>query len=243
MEKRIYILIALFLIIGVVIGISLNKDLFSKTQKEEKRIIFDERIVEAPFVAVDSLGNGVTAILETHIRPGSGQILVNINDTLADLNTQYSARLAAGVAANYTGIDLSTLDVIYNLKTDATVVGGQSAGSIMAISTIVALENKQLKEGVMITGSILEDGTIAEAGAIKAKAQAAKNASAKIFLVPSGHASSISTEFKRVKKCEDVDSMHICVIKYEAEKSTLGDEIGIEVREVKNVDEALEYFL
>ena len=241
--KTIFSIIAV-LIIGVLIGISINKNLeFKKAILQEGKEIIGERIVEAHFVAVDNNGNGVPSILETQIRPGTGQILVNINDTLADLNTQYSARLAASVAANYTKTDISNIDIIYNMKTGASVVGGQSAGSIMAVSTIAALENKTIRPNVIITGSILEDGTVAEAGAIRAKAEAAKNANAKIFLVPAGHSSTISTDFKRAKNCYDLDSFHYCIIKYDTVRISLGDELGIQIIEVKNITEALGYFI
>ena len=68
---------------------------------------------------------------------------------------------------------MENLDVIYNLKTKATIVGGQSAGTIMAVSTIAALENKSLKKGVIVTGSVNPAGEIVNAGGLVAKAQAA----------------------------------------------------------------------
>ena len=82
-----------------------------------------------PLAAVDSNNKGVIAHLNTEVRNGSGLILVNINDILADYLTQYSARVAAQVAANYSKISIDGLDVIYNIKANATVIGGPSAGA------------------------------------------------------------------------------------------------------------------
>jgi len=146
-----------FTIIILAVAIFYLGTFFGKTNNKEvskaesiRALTIDEKVIKTKVVAVDNKGVGVTADLFTEIRPGSGLVLVNINDLLADINTQYSARIAAQVAKNFTGFDLSNVDVIFNLKAQANVIGGQSAGSAMAISVIAALVNKTLRDDVII---------------------------------------------------------------------------------------------
>ncbi len=230
--------IASIFIIGVSIGRgSIGKEkpnLVSLESVEEKHIV-------NKIVAVDSFGKGASADLITEIRPGTGLVLVNINDVLADFNTQYSARVAALVAKNYTQVDLSNVDIIFNIKTNANVIGGQSAGSTMTIAVIAGLLNKTLQPGVIMTGSIREDGRIGDAGAIKEKARAAKEANATLFLVPVGSGSEIKA-YKREKKCGSYNDYEYCEISYVEDKRNIGDNLEIKVVEISTIEEAVEYF-
>lgn len=192
-------------------------------------------------VAVDNAGKGVAANLVTEIRPGTGLVLVNINNTLADLNTQYGAKLATLVAKNYTQRDLSNVDIIFNIQTNANVVGGPSAGSTMAVATIAALLNKTLRDDVVLTGSVLEDGRIGDVGGLKEKAKAAKSVNATLFLVPEGYGSEIK-EHKRTKNCGAYEELTYCKIRYVEDYTNIGEELGLQVIEVKTVEEALRYY-
>src|SRR3989344_8609051 len=146
MNKRVILASSLLILVGLSLG-SLFTLLLQQPKGEPlQRLDADyDHTVQAQFVAVDEQGNGVVSDLETEVRQGQGLVLVNVNNVLADVTTQYSARLASIVASNYTHIDTSTLDIIYNLKSEAGVVAGQSAGSIMAVSTIAALQGKNLR--------------------------------------------------------------------------------------------------
>lgn len=225
--------------LGIFLGKEGSQD---KISESIRALTFEEKTISTKVVAIDNNGKGVTADLITEIRPGSGLVLVNINDLLADINTQYSARLAAQVAKNFTGYDLSDVDVIFNIKAKANVIGGQSAGSAMAISVISALTNKTLRDDVIITGSVLEDGRTGEAGSVKEKAKAAKDAGAKIFLIPYGLGSE-SHNYKKVKRCGKIRRYDYCEIIYEEEKINISDELGIQIIEVKTISEALNYFI
>ena len=244
------VLVMLFAIIIIAFGIFYLGLFLGKGKLEIQRsettsinaLTVDEKIIKTKVVAIDNKGGGVTADLITEIRPGSGLVLVNINDLLADINTQYSARVATQVAKNYTGLDLNNVDVIFNLQAKANVIGGQSAGSAMTISVIAALTNKTLRDDVIITGSILEDGSVGDAGSVKEKAKAAKEGGAKLFLIPRGLGSE-AHDYKKIKKCGKIKRYDYCEVVFEEEKVSIGNDIGIEVKEVKTIDEALNYFL
>lgn len=234
----------LVLLIGMSVGITLTTILLGKQSVHDtfQRLTDYEHTVKTKFVAVDEQGKGVVADLVTEVRDGHGLVLVNINDLLADISTQYSARVAAAVASNYTKIDVSTLDIIYNLKSAAGVVAGQSAGSIMAVSAIAALQNKTLRDDVIITGSINPAGDLVDAGGLKAKAEAAKRGNARLFLVPKGSGSTV-LNLTREKTCGPFGEKVYCVVSYEGALMNIGEEFGLDVIEVETVEEAMEYFL
>lgn len=239
MEKnqRTLIVLTVLLVfsIGIFLGLSVNR--IGQPQQ------IDQKVVHATFVAVDEKGQGVAADLETEVKPGTGLVLVNINDVLADVSTQYSARIAAEVAAKYTKKDLSKVDIVYNLITrDAGLIAGQSAASIMAVSTIAALLEKNIRQDIIITGSIDEEGKIVAAGGIKPKSEAALSKNATLFLVPSGSASQV-IGFTRKKACFDIDEINYCEIDYEGEKISLSKELGIEIREIRDIEEAVQFLL
>ncbi len=190
--------------------------------------------------AVDEEGNGLTTVLNVQIVPGSGKVLVNIDKLLFWTDTQNSIRTSSRVASNMTGINLSNYDIIYTIETNATAVEGPSAGAALTIATIAALEHRKLNQDVMITGAINHDGTIGPVGEILPKAKAAKKAGAKILLVPLLHSKEVTYETK--KYCERIGSAQICTTEKIPKEIDISEEAGIEVIEVRTVEEALKYF-
>jgi predicted S18 family serine protease len=238
---KIAVLVGLFM--GVfVFGYLVGPLLFPELEEEQKQTtnihVADERIVINKVVAVDAQGKGVSANLDTYIKDGRGLVLVNINNVLADIDTQQSARTAVKVASEFTNIDTSTLDIIFNIDTNAELVSGKSAGSTMAMAVINALVKTPARDDVIMTGEILEDGTIGKVQGIPAKAQAAKDANATLFLVPKGGAKS-AVEFARNKECGWLDDYKYCTIEYVPEQSDLSSIVGIEVKEVKDIADAV----
>src|SRR3989338_4121296 len=129
MDKKVILASGLLLVIGLSLG-SLITLLFQTSSEEPlQRLTNYDHSVQAKFVAVDQRGEGIVADLVTEVRDGQGLVLVNVNNVLADVTTQYSARLATQVASNFTKIDVSNLDIIYNLNSDAGVFPGQAPGS------------------------------------------------------------------------------------------------------------------
>jgi uncharacterized protein len=191
--------------------------------------------------AVDENGNGIATILSVQVIPGSGKVLANIDKLLFWTDTQNSIRTARSVAANITGIDLSTYDIIYTIQANASAVEGPSAGSALTVATIAALKNKKVNQSVMMTGTINHDGTIGPVGNILEKANASKQIGAELFLVPLG--SSVQTTYKTEKYCEQIGPTQICTTESIPQKIEVSKAIGIEVKEIISVEEALKYFL
>jgi uncharacterized protein len=191
--------------------------------------------------AVSDEGEGVTTVLTVQIMPGSGRVLVNIDKLLFWTDTQNSIRTSSKVASNITETDLSEYDIIYTIKTNATAVEGPSAGTSLTLATIAALEKKTINPKVMITGSINHDGTIGPVGQILPKAIAAKEAGAETFLVPLLQSQEVT--YKTRKYCEQIGTAQICTTEKVPKKVDISEEAGLEVVEVENIEEALEYFL
>lgn len=191
--------------------------------------------------AVDNEGNGVVSKLVVEEKPGTGGVLVDINQLLFWVDTQNSIRIAQRVAQNITNIDLSNVDLIYSIDTNASVIGGPSAGAAITISTIALLENRTLNPDVMITGTINPNGDIGPVGGIVEKAKAAKDVGATLFLLPSGQA--VQTYYTPVEHCDNIGPITYCSTEYKEEKIDAQKEAGIEIKEVSNINEALSYFL
>lgn len=186
--------------------------------------------------AVDAEGNGIISQIEVRALPGTGRILTNIDKILFWIDTQQSIRTARKVAEELTGFDLSEWDLIYTVKANATAVEGPSAGAALVLVTLAALENKTLNSNVTITGTIDEDGKLGQAGGVLAKAEAAAAAGAKLLLVPKG---TRPEGWKRKLECRETDGLEECRLDYV--KGDL-EELGIEIKEIEDIREALPYF-
>lgn len=231
---------------------------FNKTQTEEEpekeesefvdlgsnfslgvREVWGEAAIKVP--AVDNEGNGVVTWLTVDVIPGEGRTLVNINQLLFWVDTQYSIQTAKWVAENYTKMNLSNVDIVYAIDTEASLVEGPSAGAALTVATVAALRNQTLDERVMITGTIKPDGTIGPVGGIIEKAKASKDVGATTFLVPEGQ--SVEISYNKERECEKIGPILYCTTDYVPEYTNVEDEVDIEIEEVSTLGEALKYFL
>jgi uncharacterized protein len=243
--KIILIAIILLAVLSFLSNLTLKSIILPNvTVGETKKIILSNESIlriSMNIPAVDEEGNGVVTKLMVEAKPGDGRVLVDINQLLFWVDTQNSIRVAQKVAQNYTNTDLSSIDLIYAVETNASIIGGPSAGAAMTVATIALLENKSLNQSVMMTGTINSDGSIGPVGEIVSKAKAAKDVGATLFLVPEGQA--VQTYYKPVEHCEKFGPVTYCSTEYKPEKIDVSKEVGITVKEVSNIQEALQYFL
>jgi uncharacterized protein len=243
--KIILIAIVLLAVLSFLSNLTLKSIILPNvTVGETKKIILSNESIlriSMNIPAVDEEGNGVVTKLMVEAKPGNGRVLVDINQLLFWVDTQNSIRVAQKVAQNYTKTDLSSIDLIYAVETNASIIGGPSAGAAMTVATIALLENKSLNQSVMMTGTINSDGSIGPVGEIVSKAKAAKDVGATLFLVPEGQA--VQTYYKPVEHCEKFGPVTYCSTEYKPEKIDVSKEVGITVKEVSNIQEALQYFL
>ncbi len=198
---------------------------------------YSERSIKAVAV-VSGENRGATINITVIVTPGDGRVFVSVSP-FTEIDMQGSAQLSALTACDLTGKDFLNYDFFYIIEAKSTIVGGPSAGAVMTIATIAALENLSLRSDVFMTGMIYPDGSIGPVGGIPYKLEAAAEDGAKIFLIPKGQRYATLEERKEVKKGPFV------IINTETKKVDLveyGKKFGVDVVEVENVNEALAYY-
>ncbi|MGC8753065.1 MAG: S16 family serine protease [Fervidicoccaceae archaeon] len=196
--------------------------------------------IHLPALAVSSEGGGVlTNLTVTIAYPGSGQVYFS-SDPVTEMDTQSSARTAVLVAANYLGIDYRKYDYFFSMKSPSLIIGGPSASAVMTVGVVAAILNATVRNDVAMTGMINPDGTIGPVGGIPDKLQAAAQAGYKIFLVPVGQL--VVTEQQLISQTTPFGTVYRTVTKT-VNLTQLGDSLGVKVKQVTTLGEALSYFL
>ena len=78
-----------------------------------------------------------------------------------------------------------TLDV-YENEGDIVTLDGASAGAAITATIIAAIEDTELDQNTLMTGTITPSGFVGRIGSVQEKAQAAQAHGAERFLVPQG---------------------------------------------------------
>ena len=190
-------------------------------------------------VGVDNQGKGVVGNVSVEIQPGKGRILIN-TEPLTGVYTQDSERIAVQVTSEITKFDFSQYDAIYTIKTpNANIVEGPSAGSMMTLATIAAIEGKTLSSSFSMTGTIQEDHTIGKIGGVLTKAKSAADSGVTVFLIPKGQ--SIQYEYVRKTKTPSPGWVVETIEPLEVDIKELAKERGMQVYEVSTIEEAVKY--
>ena len=250
-DRRIALLAAVFFIGGLLLGHVMNFQQAPECPEYHKPVLHYEAHGEKTFSgngsvsillpAVMANGTGVSATLLVKAMRGTGKIFVRTDNMLVNDDTQQSIRKAALVAANLANINLSTVDLVYELNAPATELEGASAGAAVAVATYAALTNSTLRQDVMMTGSINHDGSIGFASKIVEKAKVADELGMKYFLVPRG--TKQEYKYKEEEFCyEWQGGIEFCEQEYVAERTDLWN-LSVDVVEVGSLEEALNYFL
>jgi predicted S18 family serine protease len=143
----------------------------------------------SPFARGQVVQTGVMLNITAEVKPGKGRVLVD-TQPLMGVVFQDAANTAVYVAENRTGVSLAGSDVIFSINAPGQVpsVDGPSAGALMTLLAISAIEKKPLREDVTLTGTIDQDGNVGAIGGIVEKAQAAKDSGKSLFLLPRANA-------------------------------------------------------
>lgn len=169
---------------------------------------------------------------------GTGHVFVDTRPyTQVDL--QGSARLAAMVASEVLGVDQSSYDFYYIIDVSSPIIGGPSAGGALTVATIAAIENWTINPSVVMTGMINPDESIGPVGGIPFKLEAAAQENATFFLIPEGQT--------KVPVTRTVETRRGAFVYRElktemVDVAELGKSLGVQVREVGTIQEAVFYF-
>ena len=129
---------------------------------------------------------GSTATITiTSAANGSGHVFLD-TFPLTEVDMQGSARLAARVATQTSGKDLHAHDFFFVVRSGAQQIGGPSAGAAMTVGAIAAMNGWNVRDDVLMTGTVNPDGTVGPVGGIAEKAAAAAQVGIVRFLFPSG---------------------------------------------------------
>lgn len=196
-------------------------------------------------VAVSSQDNqGVLGKVTVELTPGDGKILVNTNPFL-EPDIQYSATVAAEVAQRIAINHISDQNIIYNFDVAGNVLGGPSAGAAMTMTTISALLGKDIRNDVVVTGTIHPDGVIGPVSGLLEKAEAVSLANKKIFLVPKSQ--TILTYYEKEKRKTTKDGFAVYRTYYVPKtfdlKEYADQELNLEIREVETIYDVMKIML
>lgn len=184
----------------------------TRTRQKLERDIFNLTMVaksEYGIMAVDESNKGHLIPLEIIIKSGGGNLFLNVANVRFDETLQLSAQTATQVAREVTGTGMFNKDVLINIESteiEGIVIQGGSAGAAMTLTAMVAMQGKTIRKDVLITGTIRFDHSIGRVGAVRAKAIAAKENGAVMFLVPSGQmdeVGEVGMEVREVATIED----------------------------------------
>ena len=136
--------------------------------------------------AVTETGQGVPATLTVDVKPGTGNIAIDLGNSIVGESTQESVRDAIAAATNLLDVNKDRYDFFVKIQSPAEKIDGPSAGIAIALTTYAALQEKDIPDYISATGQIDADGTVYPVGGIYGKAKAAHDVGVKIFLIPQG---------------------------------------------------------
>lgn len=173
------------------------------------------------FVRGDTGGAGTEVI---RIEPNPETLRVELSETeVAGIGDQSRAASwnAVTVANLLTGGDLNGT---YNFQISG-FIDGPSAGALKTVAILSLLEGTELAEGMTMTGTVNPDGTVGPVGGIPEKIKGAADEGLTRILIPVGQRNSLSAATGEL-----VDVVE------------LGNRLGVDVSEVRDVYEAYEAF-
>lgn len=174
------------------------------------------------------------------IDPGKGRVLVQTKPLMGTV-FQDAANTAVFVAQDVTGKSLMNSDTIFSItsKDEIPGVDGPSAGALMTLLTISAINNQKINNGVILTGTIDQQGNVGAIGGAVYKAQAAKDAGKTLFLLPRENSRLI--QYKYVER--NIGGITIQEQKpevYDA-KTYIEQNVGINVEYVDDIQDVMKY--
>jgi len=193
---------------------------------------------DGPFLRERTEQTGTLMNVTVEIEPGRGRVLVNTTP-LMGTTFQDAANTAAYVAQAKTGQNLSTSDVIVSIvaENEVPAVDGGSAGALMTMLMISAIEGTHPRDDVILTGTIDLNGNVGAIGGVVDKVTAAKERGKTLFLLPREN-SQLVRYTERSRDYYGYSVMQRVPEQVDA-KEYLESELGIRVEYVDTIDDVL----
>lgn len=193
-----------------------------------------------PFGRQSVTEEGTLINISSEVQAGKGRVLVQTTP-LMGVVFQDAANTAVSVAENKTGKSLSSSDIIFSIdaKDKIPSVDGPSAGALMTLLTISAIDNVRLNNSITLTGTIDSDGNVGAIGGVLEKAQAAKDGGKVLFLIPRENSELV------IYKDEERNFHGFTVIESAPEtvntKEYIEKNVGIRTEYVDTIDDLIQY--
>jgi uncharacterized protein len=120
-----------------------------------------------------SVEKGGIADLYLVVKQGSGRIFID-SFPLSKIDTQITMRFATEIACDLLEKDCSDYDFFYTITANSAIVGGPSAGAAATVLTVALLDNQELSNDTIMTGTINSGNLIGPVAGVPAKALAAQ---------------------------------------------------------------------
>lgn len=199
-----------------------------------------EYIQDYPFVRQQVVEEGSMLNISVEIRPGEGRVLVQTKPLMGTV-FQDAANTAVYAAQTKTGMQLSNSDVIFSIESQKEIpsVDGPSAGALMTSLVTSALEKKELKKDVTMTGTIDQYGHVGAIGGVIEKAKAAKESGKTLFLLPKENSQLV----QYTERTRNIGGMTVIeqVPETTDAKQYIEANIGINIEYIDNIDDILKY--
>ncbi|MCQ1536088.1 ATP-dependent protease [Methanosarcina sp. KYL-1] len=193
-----------------------------------------------PFVRESVSEEGTLINISAEIQPGKGRVLVQTTPLMGVI-FQDAANTAVFVAQKRTGVPLSGSDTIFSITAEETIPGvdGSSAGALMTLLTISALNGTDLNQSITLTGTIDNEGNVGPIGGVLEKAQAAEAGGKTLFLLPRENSELVT--YRLVKKEYGGFTVIERVPEVLDAEEYIEENVGIDVEYVDTIDDVLEY--
>lgn len=247
-KSKFVILIITLFSIGLLSGALTHHVIQTPGESMEFRYHGESIERKTDIIAVSPNGEGVFAELTIEVTSGKGRILVDTK-VLKGFDFQYADRTAVKIAANLAGVPLDddgvgikNIDIHFIVssknyeRVEIQAIDGPSAGATTTILTYAALENKSIREDIVMTGTIREDGSIGLVGGIAAKAMAAEEVGKNLFIVPRGQTVTVYEQRGLITR---VRTESISYLQEYAEEQ----EWNLEIKEVSNIRDAIDLMI
>lgn len=199
-----------------------------------------EEVIDGPFIRQIVTEKGSMMNISVEIDPGKGRVLVETKP-LMGVVFQDAANTAVFVAQNMTDASLMSSDTIFSITAPGEIpaVDGPSAGALMALIMISALNHEQLNDSITLTGTIDQYGHVGAIGGVLEKAQAAKDGGKQLFLLP--RENSRLVQYTYVEK--NIGGFSLIERKPEIidAKPYIEENIGIRVEYVDSIEDVMYY--
>ncbi|WP_367343705.1 S16 family serine protease [Methanomethylovorans sp.] len=199
-----------------------------------------EEVIDGPFIRQIVTEKGSLMNISVEVDHGKGRVLVETKP-LMGVVFQDAANTAVFVAQNMTGTNMMISDTIFSITAPGEIpaVDGPSAGALMTLIMISAINNEQLNDSITLSGTIDQYGHVGEIGGVLEKARAAKDGGKQLLLLPRKNSQLVQYNYaeKNIGGFSIIERRPVII----DAKPYIEENIGIRVEYVDSIEDVMHY--